>query len=81
MLAPHPVLLQSLAANANDSGPAIEVFADPASADGVQIKHLRDEDLPGFAQTMVVVRTSGSTGRAKRTVLSLTPAMPGSPSS
>lgn len=72
MLAPHHVLLQSLAANANDSGPAIEVFADPASADGVQIKHLRDEDLPGFAQTMVVVRTSGSTGRAKRTVLSLT---------
>ncbi|MGP9487388.1 AMP-binding protein [Glutamicibacter sp. 287] len=71
MQAPHHSLMQALAANANDSGPALEVLADPSAPGGLQVAYLRPEELPGFAQTMVVVRTSGSTGRAKRTVLSV----------
>ncbi|WP_404286418.1 AMP-binding protein [Glutamicibacter arilaitensis] len=71
MQAPHHNLMQALAANANDSGPALEVLADPSAPGGLQVNYLRPEELPGFAETMVVVRTSGSTGRAKRTVLSV----------
>lgn len=74
MQAAHQLLLQALAANANGSGPAVEVYPHSTAATGVQVDFLRPEELSGFEQTMAVVRTSGSTGRAKRTVLSL-PAM------
>jgi len=64
-------LLAALANAANDEGPAVEVIIDENNSNGWRITYLNDQDLPGFEQPMVVVRTSGSTGRAKRTVLSV----------
>ena len=64
-------LLAALADAANDEGPAVEVLADESSPRGWRIQYLAASDLPGFEQPMAVVRTSGSTGRAKRTVLSV----------
>jgi len=67
----HQELLAALANVANDNGPALEVIADDTTSTGWRIEYLHDQDLPGFEKPMVVVRTSGSTGRAKRTVLSV----------
>lgn len=64
-------LLTALANVANDEGPAVEVIIDENTSTGWRIDYLKDSDLTGFEQPMVVVRTSGSTGRAKRTVLSV----------
>jgi len=64
-------LLSALANAANDDGPAVEVIIDESSDSGWRIEYLTEQDLPGFEQPMAVVRTSGSTGRAKRTVLSV----------
>lgn len=64
-------LLTALASAANEEGPAIEVVADDQAPAGWRIEYLGSADLPGFEQSMAVVRTSGSTGRAKRTVLSV----------
>ncbi|MEG2424220.1 AMP-binding protein [Glutamicibacter sp.] len=64
-------LLAALATAANDGGPAVEVLLDEANPNGWRIEYLAPQDLPGFEQPMAVVRTSGSTGRAKRTVLSV----------
>ncbi len=72
MDAPHLTLLQALANAANDGGPAVEVVADPSMPAGFSLNLLDAQALPGFDEPMVVVRTSGSTGRAKRTVLSVT---------
>lgn len=67
----HQELLAALANAANDNGPAVEVIIDGSADAGWRIEYLGKEDLPGFEQPMAVVRTSGSTGRAKRTVLSV----------
>lgn len=64
-------LLAALAKAANDEGPAVEVLLDERNPNGWRIEYLAPTDLPGFEQPMAVVRTSGSTGRAKRTVLSV----------
>lgn len=67
----HQELLAALANAANDNGPAVEVIIDGSAEAGWRIEYLDKGDLPGFEQPMAVVRTSGSTGRAKRTVLSV----------
>lgn len=67
----HQELLTALANVANDNGPAVEVIIDGSADAGWRIEYLGKGDLPGFEQPMAVVRTSGSTGRAKRTVLSV----------
>ena len=67
----HQELLTALANAANDNGPAVEVIIDGSADAGWRIEYLGKGDLPGFEQPMAVVRTSGSTGRAKRTVLSV----------
>lgn len=71
MHARHLDLMQALANNVNDSGPAVEVIADPTAPENLRVEYLQPQELPGFSEAMVVVRTSGSTGRAKRTVLSV----------
>lgn len=71
MDAAHLTLMQALADAANEGGPAVEVLADPSLPAGFSMNLLTESDLPGFDEPMVVVRTSGSTGRAKRTVLSV----------
>lgn len=71
MNAAHLSLIQALADAVHNDGPAVEVLADPDSEQGWRLEYLQPGDLPGFSETMVVVRTSGSTGRAKRTVLSV----------
>lgn len=54
----------------NGNGPAIEVVADSSAPDGAHLEYLEPGRLPESTDPLVVVRTSGSTGRAKRTVLS-----------
>ena len=71
MDAPHLALLEALAAAVNEDGPAVEVVADPQAPEGWVLNRLDPAQLAGFEEPMVVVRTSGSTGRAKRTVLSV----------
>ena len=66
----HARLHTALAEAINEGGPAIEVIVDPGNPYGARIEYLSNEQLPGFTDPLVVVRTSGSTGRAKRTVLS-----------
>lgn len=67
----HLSLLSKLAAGINADGPAIEVVADASSPDGARVEQLTEQELRGYEQPLLVVRTSGSTGRAKRTVLSV----------
>ena len=64
-------LMQALAAAANEDGPAVEVYIDEASGHGWAMDLVPASSLPESEEPMVVVRTSGSTGRAKRTVLSV----------
>lgn len=66
----HARLHRALAQAINEDGPAVEVIADPGHPDGARITYVSPEQLPGFHDPLLVVRTSGSTGRAKRTVLS-----------
>lgn len=66
----HARLHHALAQAINEGGPAIEVIVDPGNPHGARIEYLPPEQLPGFTDPLLVVRTSGSTGRAKRTVLS-----------
>ena len=66
----HARLHTALAQALNEDGPAIEVIDDPGHPDGARIEFLQAQQLPEFTDPLLVVRTSGSTGRAKRTVLS-----------
>ncbi|UKA62178.1 AMP-binding protein [Arthrobacter sp. FW306-04-A] len=59
-------VLKALAAALHDEGPAVEITA---SEDGAP--HASPIETPGFEDAAVVVRTSGSTGMPKATVLTV----------
>lgn len=66
----HEQVHTALSRAINEGGPAIEVVADAGTPEGARVEYLQPQQLPGFTDPLLVVRTSGSTGRAKRTVLS-----------